>query len=166
MHENELHAFRLKHKLSVMQARFVLAFTGNASAAARVAGYANPGVAGHKLLKLDKVIRALDSLTDRASDTHDGRKLLTRSDLMLIWSELASDPEATWKNRLKAMDSLAKSQGIFIDRSQIISNVRIESLDKLSDAELYAQLDVLLAEMGLSNVRLSIPQLDHNKDLD
>ncbi len=85
------------------------------------------------------------------------RKLLTRNDLMLIWSELASDTEATWKDRLKAMDSLAKSQGIFIDRSQIISNVRIESLDKLSDAELYAQLDVLLAEMGLADVRLSIP---------
>lgn len=166
MEQTELHGFRTKHKLSVMQAKFVLAFTGNASAAARVAGYANPGVAGCKLLKLDKVIRALDRLTDRDSASMDGRKLLTRNDLMLIWSELASDPEATWKHRLKAMDSLAKSQGIFIDRSQIISNVRIESLDKLSDAELYAQLDVLLAEMGVSNVRLSIPQLGDNKELD
>ncbi len=164
MEQTELHAFRTRHGLSVMQAKFVLAFTGNASQAARVAGYASPAVAGSKLLRLGKVIRALDALTARASDTNDDRKLLTRNDLMLIWSELASDPEATWKNRLKAMDSLAKSQGIFIDRSQIISNVRIESLDKLSDAELYAQLDVLLAEMGMSDVRLSIPYQPTNPD--
>ena len=157
MEQTELHAFRTKHGLSVMQAKFVLAFTGNATQAARVAGYANPSVAGYKLLRLDKIIRALDALTVSQSDMQGDRKLLTRNDLMLIWSELASDPEATWKHRLKAMDSLAKSQGIFIDRSQIISNVRIESLDKLSDQELYAQLDVLLGEMKDAGVRLSIP---------
>jgi hypothetical protein len=85
-------------------------------------------------------------------------KLLTRNDLMLIWSELAQDTTANWKDRLKAMDSLAKSQGIFIDRSQIISNVRVESLDKLTDKELYSKLDVLLAELVDSGVRLSLPE--------
>lgn len=144
--------------LTKRQALFAIYYDGNASASARRAGYANPEVAGSRLLRNNKVVSLLDHLASRESGMQGSNKLLTRNDLMLIWSELAQDTTANWKDRLKAMDSLAKSQGIFIDRSQIISNVRVESLDKLTDKELYSKLDVLLAELVDSGVRLSLPE--------
>ena len=165
----ELNSFARKYKLTVRQAKFVLNYTGNGTQAARQAGYKGNSdtlaVQASRLLKDDKIIRALDRLTVRQSASEGQSKLLTRNDLMAIWSELASDTKATWKDRLKAMDSLAKSQGIFIDRSQIISNVRVESLDKLTDRELIAELDGLLVKLDHAGVSLNIPKrLTHVRD--
>ena len=143
--------------LTKRQVLFAIYYDGNATRAARQAGYANPESQGSRLYRNVGVQRLLDRLTERQSATTSQGKLLTRADLMLIWSELATDPNATWKDRLKAMDSLAKSQGIFIDRSQVISNVRIESLDKLTDSELYDKLDVLLEELQAGGVTLRLP---------
>jgi phage terminase small subunit len=127
---DELNSFARKHGLTLRQAQFVLKYDGNGTRTARLAGYQGTdktlAVTAHRLLSNEKVIRALDRLTDREMAQDSQGKLLTRNDLMQIWSELATDKTATWKDRLKAMDSLAKSQGIFIDRSQIISNVRVD----------------------------------------
>jgi hypothetical protein len=165
----ELNSFARKYGLTLRQAQFVLKYDGNGTRTARLAGYKGTdktlAVTAHRLLSNEKVIRALDRLTEREIAQDSQAKLLTRNDLMAIWSELASDTNATWKDRLKAMDSLAKSQGIFIDRSQIVSNVRIESLDKLTDQELLGKLNDTLAI--LHDAGLDVRLLEHKpNDID
>jgi phage terminase small subunit len=126
-----------RYGITYKQALFCLYYDGNATRSARKAECKNPDKNGSGLMKNDGVIACIKALTSSESAPS---YILTRNDLMRIWSELARDTQASWKDRLKAMDSLAKSKGIFIDRSQVISNVRVEHLDKLTDAEMHAKL--------------------------
>lgn len=140
--------------LTYKQVKFCLKFDGNASRTARMVGYKHAHVQGSRLLKNDKVKALLDRLACR-SDTND--RVLDRTMLMTLWSQLASDPDAKVQDRLKAMDSLAKAQGIFIDRSQVISNVRIEHLDKLTDDELLGKLTDVMTTLQDAGITLALP---------
>ena len=144
-----------KYSLNMRQAMFVLLYDGNATDAARRAGYRHPNTHGSRLLANDGIKSAISALTERIR-THN--RILTREDLMKIWSQIATDKDAKVHDRMKAMDSLAKAQGIFIDRSQIISNVRIEHLDKLTDQELLDKLDSAIRTLQDAGVTLALPE--------
>lgn len=145
---------REKYKLTHKQALFVLYWNGNATQTARKCGYSNPESNGIRVMNNDKVKLAIKRFTAPNSTPSN---ILTRNDLMQIWSDIARDSDTPPSIRLKAMDSLAKSQGIFIDRSQVISNVRIEHLDKLSDAELIDKLNDTMNTLQECGITLQIP---------
>jgi phage terminase small subunit len=100
--------------------RFVLAYVGeaagNATQAARTAGYAKPAEEGCRLLKHAQVRGVIDSL--RTPSASDKRASKTIDDLRELWAEMAWDEEADRPSRLKASELLGKSQGAFVERHE------------------------------------------------
>jgi hypothetical protein len=144
-----------EYGLNKRQVLFAIYYDGNATSSARKAGYSSPHVQGSRVLGNASVKRLIDTLTARES-TRDN--ILTREELMQIWSELAADPKARWSDRLKAMDSLGKAHGIFIDKQAIMGQLSVEHLDRLSDAELMAKLSDGLATLASLGLPIAIPE--------
>lgn len=112
------------------QRAFVLAYcgeaAGNATEAARIAEYKEPGQQGHRLLKNDHVRRAIELL--RASEVD--KSVMTIGELREFWSRIArgeeldmysvdgslTKDEADLKTRMRASELLGKSQGAFLDK--------------------------------------------------
>jgi phage terminase small subunit len=98
---------------------FVLAFTaeggGNATAAARSAGYAKPTVEGSRLLRIANVWAAVEALRIPAEDA----KVLSIDALRELWTKWAHDDDAKRADQLKATEHLAKSLGAFVDRTEV-----------------------------------------------
>ena len=95
---------------------FVLAYvrTGNATEAAREAGYAHPHSQGPRLLGF--VGETVGLLEAPAEDA----KIASVDELREFWTSVArGDEPAAMKERLKATELLGKSQGAFIDRREV-----------------------------------------------
>lgn len=113
--------------LTEKQRRFVEAYMGvargNATEAARLAGYSGGdnalGVRGSELLRNSKVMRAI------AERTKSDPLVLGREELQQFWSrvltakELDAGDEPAMKERLRASELLARSQGVFVDRVEV-----------------------------------------------
>ncbi len=118
--------------LTERRRRFVLAFigeaAGNATEAARIAGYAHPDPEGARLLGTDRVRAAVEAMrapAERAS-------IATIEELRAMWSEWARSGamEATIdgervstplepRDRMKASELLGKSLGGFLERREL-----------------------------------------------
>ncbi len=99
---------------SPKQARFCEVYDGNRTQAAKIAGYANPEVAGCRLLKLDKIQKAIANreLIGIKSD------IMTRQDRQKYWTDTIKNEEESTKDRLKASELLGKSQADFVERTR------------------------------------------------
>ena len=112
---------------------FVLAYVGesmgNATDAARRAGYAKPSEEGHRLLNFAQVVSAIESLRQPVEDA----RIATIEQLRVFWTtaavagvmerpgpngEKVAEPIDA-KERLKATELLGKSQGAFIERREV-----------------------------------------------
>jgi len=93
--------------LTEKQRKFCEAFSsngGNATAAARVAGYAKPEPQSVETLRNLKVLHAIEQLrqvTTKAS-------IATREQRQSFWTEIMRNPEEQTRDRLKASELLAK----------------------------------------------------------
>ncbi len=143
-----------KYSLTVMQARFVLAYTGNATQAAIKAGYKNPSVAGHRLVRLDKVKQAI-SKPQPEIDTPTV-KLYDREALIKYWSNIIDSTGYTNAEKIKASENLARAQAVFIDKQAIMGQFTHEHLDRLSDNELIDKVLKLLDYVSSSDIQSSI----------
>lgn len=102
---------RTHFDLSYQQARFVAAWNGNAARAAREAGYSHPKRDGHRLLKQDKVRRAIYE-----RELIDAREsVASRVEIQEFWTSVIRDNERPMKERISASVNLAKSHGMFLD---------------------------------------------------
>jgi phage terminase small subunit len=120
-------------RLTPKRRGFVLAYVGqamgNATEAARIAGYAKPTEEGHRLLRIAHVATALEAL--RAPE--ERASIATIEELRELWSSIArgsvrdvcvsrdgavSEAPATLTVRLRASELLAKSQGAFLERRE------------------------------------------------
>jgi phage terminase small subunit len=103
--------------LTEKRRRFVEAYMGqakgNATEAARIAGYAKPTEEGYRLLRNAQVRAAIDVRVK----SDPGVK--TREQLQRWWSDRVDDEAFEPRDRLKASELLAKSQGVFIDRHEV-----------------------------------------------
>ena len=127
-------------RLPEKRRRFVEAYmgeaAGNASEAARIAGYKCPGPEGFRLLQYAEIQAAIDSRVE--SDP----SIMTRQERQKFWSEAArgniddfnSDGEAinaALSTRLKASELLARSQADFVERVKIERDDPREDLAQL-----------------------------------
>ena len=114
--------------LTEMQLRFVSAWTGNLIAAAKTAGYSNPRVAAHKLMKDPNVVEALQKKQEsmlQESGEHLARTLpLSRADIIdRLWQLAQLSPERTNHNiggQVKAAEALERVFALNIDRNELL----------------------------------------------
>ncbi len=107
-------------KLTHKQQRFVDAFEGNATEAARLAGYKGTdnslGVMGNKLLRNGKILQAILNRHKKSSN-----KLVKSRQARLEWlAELVLDAERPMSERLSAMDKLCRASGDYIVKHQVM----------------------------------------------
>jgi len=120
-------------KLSQKRRQFVLAYVGeaegNATKAAKLAGYANPRQMGSRLTKVDQVNRAIEEV--RVAD--ESPKIMDRARRKALLSRIASGEEADiyiidkefqegapqLKSRLKAIETLGRMEGDYLERLEL-----------------------------------------------
>jgi len=112
--------------LTAKQQAFVEAYAGNATDAARKAGYTGNdktlGVTGSRLLANARVAAAINS---RAAPARTSR-VMEREELQAFWSDIVRDHEESMQNRLHAGDSLAKSHGMFLTKVEHTGKFTLE----------------------------------------
>jgi phage terminase small subunit len=93
------------------------AASGNATEAARLAGYKQPHVQGAQTLENLRVIEYIESLTKPAKN----RRIATAEERQEWWTKvmLGHEVDADFKDRLKASELLGKSQADFVDRQEV-----------------------------------------------
>ena len=105
-------------KLTPKRQQFVDAYTGeamgNATEAARIAGYAHPGEEGYRLLKNAHVLAEVQRLSQPAKQA----AIATREERLAFYTQMMRG-DAQDKDRLKAAELLGKVQGDFIERQQV-----------------------------------------------
>ena len=118
--------------LTVKQENFCLAYakTGNATEAARQAGYKCPNVVGFETLEKPSVQRRIKELTEESrsakiADMREAQERLTAIARRLETEELylpdgtEINKKAAIRDALKAWERLGKMQGAFLDRQQV-----------------------------------------------
>ena len=116
--------------LTEKQRRFCEAYSGNggnALAAARSAGYSNPDPEGARQIGKDRIRQALESLRLTTTDN----AIATRQERQELWSSMMLDDALPTMARLRASELLGKSQGDFIDRTEITGSVTVSAISTI-----------------------------------
>jgi len=113
----------MERRLSAKQKRFIEAYCGNATDAARLAGYKGNavtlGAVGDENLKKPRIAAAIKVREDnRLLKTIANREERQQFWTSVLRDEITDDPQ-NMKDRLKASELLGKSEGDFLDRTQI-----------------------------------------------
>lgn len=115
--------------LNAKQQAFVEAYIGNATEAARVAGYKGTqlslAVTGSRLLRNAKVRAAIDARGAKATKV----RIATREERQAFWTRVQDDELAKMTDRLKASELLGKSEADFTERVQHSGAVSIAVVD-------------------------------------
>lgn len=124
-----------KDALTSKQRRFVAAYEGNGTAAAREAGYKGEAgtlaVTAYHLLRNPKV---RDAILKREEGTL-AKLVMTREERQELWSEIAADPSLEPRDRLKASELLGKSQADFTERLEVKGELTLVDLVRESMAK-------------------------------
>lgn len=113
--------------LTAKQQKFVAAYTGNGTEAARLAGYSGDdnalAVAASNLLKDPKIRSAIEARPDRQAqakkDAAEAKALIaTRAERQEFWSRLMNDVAEDPHVRLKASELLGKSEADFTEKQR------------------------------------------------
>ena len=99
-------------KLTVKQQKFVDAYCGNATEAARVAGYKQPEAQGYENLRKPQIQAAIDDREAKPTE----KRIASREDRQNFWTKIMEDEESEMNNRLRASELLGKSNADFIER--------------------------------------------------
>lgn len=100
-----------KPKLTVKQQRFVDFYDGNATDAARKAGYANPRQAGARTLS--NVV--ISDLIKKREKKRNGNAIMTRLERQVFWTNMVLNAEKD-SDKLKASELLGRSEADFTDK--------------------------------------------------
>lgn len=137
----------LLDQLNYKQQLFVKLYAGNATEAAKAAGYSERTAykQGSLLINKSDVISAIKARDRNKIKPNDGKQaqILGREALQQFWSETIIDPEVPYKDRIAASERLAKSLGMFIDRLQV------EDITDKTDTDLERILIEQLAVLGI-----------------
>ena len=125
-------------QLSAREQRFVSEYVlhGNASQAYRSAGYTGKQ-AGSNALKLmqRKVIKDAITAQRRDLQAQDGNVKLSRDYLLLQLKDIAENSDEKTTDRLKALELMGKSIGMFVDKvdQRLMTAVKYYSPEKRDD---------------------------------
>ncbi|MPM73167.1 hypothetical protein SDC9_120143 [bioreactor metagenome] len=100
--------------LTRKQMAFVAAFHGNASEAARMAGYSarTAKAIGFELLTKPDIADAIREREEKRVNS----LILSREERQIFWSNVVRDPDEDMKNRLKASELLGRSEADFLEK--------------------------------------------------
>lgn len=101
-------------KLTPKQRAFIEAYNGNVTEAAIAAGYSPKwaGTNGAKILKNTKIRKALEERVNKKINSI----IADREERQAFWTEVMRDEFKDMKDRLKASELLARSEGDFLER--------------------------------------------------
>lgn len=137
-------------RLSAQQRRFVDAYAGNATEAARIAGYNHPTRLGGQLVRIPHIAAAIRAREDTRMAPH----IADREERQAFWTAMMRDTNKTPTERLKASELLGRSEGDFIDRVVVGIEQRVKSM---SDEELERRI-ALLTQATQTALPLPIPE--------
>lgn len=104
--------------MNLRRQQFVIAYaeTGNASEAARRAGYSEKTAysQGEQLLRIPEIQIAIKGLASEKMKPG----IATAEERQQFWSSVMQDRDQEMKDRLRASELLGKRQGDFIERSE------------------------------------------------
>ena len=108
--------------LTPMQQKYVDAFQGNHSEAARIAGYKHPGTAAAHNASKPHIIAAIkqretareNALAKKYVAEVMGR-IASRDEIMAFWTNIMTDEDEPTGNRLAASNFLAKSKMMYVE---------------------------------------------------
>lgn len=110
------------------QQRFIDAYAGNGTEAARLAGYAGDdnalAVRAAELLRNSKIAEAIGARQKKASR----RLIASREERQEFWSKVMLDDLAHMQDRLRASELLAKSEADFVQKVEHSGKVTLEDL--------------------------------------
>ena len=118
--------------LTSKQQRFIEAYTGNATEAARMAGYSAKTAysPGQRLLKNSDVAAAIQRReAERQADI-----VATREERLMFYTQVMRNVEEDTKHRLKAAELLGKAEGDFLERVEVETPKQIMFTWKNSNA--------------------------------
>ena len=100
--------------LTVKQQRFVECFDGNATEAARQAGYSPRTVrtVGCENMTKPDIAAAIREREEKRVNS----LILSREERQIFWSNVVRDPDEDMKNRLKASELLGRSEADFMEK--------------------------------------------------
>lgn len=122
--------------LTPKQQRFVDAYTGNGTAAARAAGYkgtdATLAQVASENLKKPEVLEAIQARNQVPAQVREAvataGRILSRAERQEFWTSVMMDTGAELKDRLKASELLGKSEADFVERLQHEGKLTLEQL--------------------------------------
>ncbi len=148
--QETIQELRTLYAATERQVLFAYHFQGNATDAARKAGYSGNantlGATGARLIKDTKIRSIIQAITDMQPAT-----ILSPEMILIEWTKVINDPMASRPDKAKALDSLAKAHGMFIDKTISLNYNKTDRVDDLTDAELstlLAQTVSQLVELG------------------
>lgn len=104
--------------LTAKQQAFVDAYKGNATEAARIAGYKGNdmtlGQVGFENMKKPEIVAAIQARQSKR--THN--RIATREDRQNFWTAVMRNDDVEWHNRLRAAELLGKSEADFTEKHQ------------------------------------------------
>lgn len=110
--------------LTLMQRLYVEAYVGeakgNATEAARIAGYASPENSARDNAGKPKIMQAVHEALEEIRKDHD---VLTPEEIHAFWRRVVYDDSVEMKDRLKAASDAARAMAMFVDRKEL----RVES---------------------------------------
>jgi phage terminase small subunit len=115
-------------KFTPKQRKFIEFYNGNASEAARLAGYSGSDntlrVTAHHLIRNPNIQRAIRDRENRAIN----KGVMTRQERQEFWTTIALDKEKELKDRIRASELLAKSEGDFLERLELSTDEGLAEL--------------------------------------
>jgi phage terminase small subunit len=114
---------------SEKQKKFIECYLGDVREAARMAGYRGNETTlqsvGYNLLKKPWIAEAIQKRNEKILIKKLKPFIATRQDRQKFWTETMWDKSKTMKDRLKASELLARSEGDFIDRFSFESSLTV-----------------------------------------
>jgi len=133
----------------------------NATNAAKEAGYRGTentlSVIGHENLGKLKIKMALELKTKANGSARPA--IADRTELQEFWTDIIRDVDKAIPDRLKSADSLAKSQGLFIDRVEVRG-----AIANLSMRELVDHIETKARLLGVTVQLPALPDLESHSD--
>ncbi|MBQ9581492.1 MAG: terminase small subunit [Synergistaceae bacterium] len=98
--------------LSHRQQAFIDNYTGNATEAAKLAGYSEATAysSGQRLLKQPQIAEAIRA----REQERQAPNIANREQRLAFWTAVMRDPDESTRDRLRASELLAKAQGDFL----------------------------------------------------
>ena len=124
-----------EYKFTVKQQRFIDFYDGNASEAARKAGYKHPRHSGNENLTKVNILEAIQNREEKRNKS----TIADRQERQEFWTEFMRDKDITPQERFKASELLGRSEADFTDNKRIVDKDgkdltwRVEIVDPILD---------------------------------